>query len=411
MSRKTRKSLPSLACPLISPNVVGNKKRGLFLPPYSEIDHNNWVGFCISHLHWVGLNSTTYEGPQFEAIIQILHELYHKNLVNLPFSRMKKIHIFELYNQMLKTFEKGQGIRVPLRENKPSNKLRKQWEAIIELKEASDKVEEIYAVRSSLFNALDGGLISHSVKREKEKDYREAYDEFISGYSKAYDEFDCIAKKIGEPAAAALIYHVFETLHPDIAFKHTIRAMHKIDSRDRDFLWNLSHEPWEDAIRQAHDFFNKLTDRLDPDNNFQRDEMRNLGRRVKQYNSYLSKELENDFIKSYYLDPHEYLTSQYWAVYRPLRCAIFSFSVRNDDDEDKSPRQNLSYRPIVLLLETLRQQLTTGIGLFCPFWVDSGLSDTDCCGDRNRELLEKVWSCTNRNSACKRWKRMGCLEK
>jgi hypothetical protein len=323
--------------------------------------------------------------------------------------QLKKYYICEFYNLILKTFEKGKVIRVPLRENKPGNELRKQWELIIDMKEASDKVEEILAVRSSLVRGLHEGLITHKELNVKTEQYNKAYSEFISGYAEAYEEFECIAKKIGETAAAGLIFHVLNACHPGIAFKHTMSAIHKIDSRDRDFLRNLWRGPLKDAIRQMFGFFDKLTDQLDPDNYFAIEQMRTLDveENIKRKFSALSKELENDSTNFLFLSLNEFLLSHYTAEYSPFGYIRLDFSLRELESDQKNHKlQELSSRQIVLLLEAIRQQLTTGIGLLCPFWANSA---PDCCGGRNRELLEKVWSCTQRNSAFERWKRLGCL--
>ncbi len=409
----TAQSLPSLACPLIaSPaNGVGKEEKSLFLPPFSEIDLNKWDGFTFSHLHWVGhnLKKINLEDPQCDEEIHVRHEFSHKQLAILPFPQLKKYEIFRFYDLILTTFEKGQQIRVPLISNKSGNKLRKQWERIVRLKRASELVEEVYAVRSSLLKARERGLISHGLLKEKTELYKEGYEEFIPEYAKTYEAFDFIASQIGETAAKGMIYHALLTCDPDVAFTHIMYEMHKIDSRDRDLLWNLSREPKEGAITEALVFFSDLTDRLDRDDSrFRRRIMQDLddvAEIIKRDCSVLSKYLKNDFIKFLFHAPDSFLISKYIAGYSCLR---FSFSkVRENNNYELQDLIYKGYRPFILFLEAIRQQLTRGIGLLCPFWLYSA---PRCCSSRNRALIEKVWSCTYHNSACALWKRMGCLQ-
>ena len=322
MSLVIPKSLPSLACPLIgSSNRVWKKDKGLFLPPFSEIDLKNWVGFCFPHLHWVGhnLEKTDLEDPQGDEEIHVLHELSHKQLAILPFPQLKKYEIFRFYDLSLTTFEKGQRIRVPLIDNKPGNKLRKQWEHIVHLKRASDLVEEIYAVRSSLLKAREKGAISHSKRNSDTEQYKEGYGEFIPEYAKTYEAFDFIADQIGETAAKSIIYHALLTCDPDVVFKHILYEIHKIDSRDRDLLWNLSCEPKEGAITEALVFFSDLTDRLDlDDSRFRRRTMQDLddaAEIIKRDCSVLSKYLDS----TKFLSMHQIL---FWLLNILLDTAI-----------------------------------------------------------------------------------------
>lgn len=126
---------------------------------------------------------------------------------------------------------------------------------------------------------------------------------------------------------------------------------------------------------------------------------------IKRDCSVLSKYLKNDFIKFLFHAPDSFLISKYIAGYSCLR---FSFSkVRENNNYELQDLIYKGYRPFILFLEAIRQQLTRGIGLLCPFWLYSA---PRCCSSRNRALIEKVWSCAYRNSACDLWKRMGCLQ-
>ena len=408
MSRKTTQTLPSLACPFIGgSNGVWKKEKGLFLPPFPEIDLDNWDGFTYSYLPWVGLSQDSSEDQEFERLIQILHEFAHRQLAILPFPLLQKFDMFLLYEHILWTFRRGQQIRVPLVSNKPGNKLRKHWEYIVRQKRAADIVEEVYAVRTSLLKARQAGEISHSEQKDKAEQYKSGYGEFIPEYVETYEAFDYVASQIGETAANGMIFHSLLTCDPDVAFAYTLYEMHKIDSRDRDFLRNLSREPHEGAIDEAMNFFSKVIWRLDPDDSrFKRGDMADLD---KDFAEYIRKDchillhyLEEDFSKFLFNEPYYYLTSVYIA--KESHITIMFFEV---DGSKKQRWKEIEYKSIVLLLEAIRQQLSRGIGLLCPFWLYS--APHYCCSVRNREILEKAWQCTSK-SECERWKRMGCLQ-
>jgi hypothetical protein len=71
--------------------------------------------------------------------------------------------------------------------------------------------------------------------------------------------------------------------------------------------------------------------------------------------------------------------------------------------------EDVEYGEFFIVLEAIRQQLTQGDDLLCPFWL---WSPGSCCGGRNRAFLEKVWKHTKPDcSQCKRWERLGCLDK
>ena len=231
---------------------------------------------------------------------------------------------------------------------------------------------------------------------------------FIPEYAEAYEVFDDVASQIGEIAAKGMIFHSLLTCDPDLAFAHTLNEMYKIDSRDLDFLRNLSRDPHKDAIGEAMHFFSEVIWRLDPDDSrFRRGDLADLDKDISEYIrkdcSILSHYLEEDFSKFLFTEPYPYLTSVYIAKEGYIEIMFFEV----DDSEEYDDWKEIRYKPIVLLLEAIRQQLIKGIGLLCPFWL--GPDPHYCCSGRNRVILEKAWQCTS-NSACERWKRMGCLQ-
>jgi hypothetical protein len=155
MSRKTAERLPCLAHPIyIKPGNEKNNEKGLFLPPYPEIDLKNWAGFFFSHVSWMGFNTTYPEqkqAPYWEFYRDLTHEVSHKYQAFSRFTRCINCHMFMFWIQILSTFEEAQEeIPVPLRPDLARNELEREWKLLITLQKSSELVEEVFAVQSSL---------------------------------------------------------------------------------------------------------------------------------------------------------------------------------------------------------------------------------------------------------------------
>jgi hypothetical protein len=338
--------------------------------------------------------------------LAIAHESAHKELALTPFSLFIKHEIFELYRLILTTFEEEQEqINVPVTIDVAGNAIQKQLEFIYRLAGRTKLVEEVYAVRSSLLHAQERGLISHGYMHDLIKINKEKYGEIIPEFSIAYDAFDLVARKIGKTAAMCLIHHLFETGYPETAFAVYILEMCEIEKRDSlttvrwalpdeasEFILNLSYE-------EAYRFFIKCTSAFD------RGELRHKNKREgllevvelirKEWSSRV-QDSEDNFIKFIYSSPTAVLYSEYSDNihhFPKIRC-------------DSESLYEVDYGNFLIILEAIRQQLITGIGLLCPFWNSSH----GCCSSENRALLEKVWSCTKPDSSCD-WERLGCLAK
>jgi hypothetical protein len=314
--------------------------------------------------------------------------------------------MFKLYSLILTTFEEEQEkIKIPIIRNKQDNKLRKQWELIVRLEEVSKLIEEVFAVRASLREAREGGLVQDNWQLEALKDhYKNEYGKDIDGFEKAYEEFDLVAERIGEDATLAMIYSVFETLNPEAAFLDILvkmcssnpsvptNGMQGYVSKSADFIAKLSYE-------QALHFFSGFINWVDPDDScYGRKAMLDITNEIKEKRNVLVREVRHDFTKFLVGSPDVVL----FSAYDSDGIHPFAEITRYGD----IVRHKVYYGNYALVLEAIRQQLTQGKGLLCPFWLY--LPGT-CCGSDNRALLEKVWKCTSHNRSCN-WKRMGCLE-
>jgi hypothetical protein len=380
---------------------VGKDEKPLRLPPFPDIDLN-WEGFMFSHLHWIGVKVTNASlDEEIWRVKQVLHhEFCHKGLALAPFSQFRQWEMFEFYGLILKTALEGQKqIRIPLKPAISGNKLQKQWAGIVLLFEASRLVEEVIAVYASLLKSLKEGLISNSERREFAKDYKEKYERYIPSFSTAYNAFDLVANKIGESAATAMMYSVFETPGPSTAFWHIISEMCKINpSVPNGFVWNVPDKDTAYIKNLPRDleyyFFSEFIDRLDPDGSrFGKKALLDYIATTEEKWRSVAQGLEPEFFK-FLLDTHETI------LYCTYSDFIHPFSKLGEISKE------VEYGNYFIFIEAIRQQLTQGIGLLCPFW---GYSPDRCCDIK--PILEKVWSCTSPTRSCRLWERMGCLAK
>jgi hypothetical protein len=390
MSHESAESLPSLAHPIfVNPGDEKNET-GLFLPPYPEIDLKNWDGFTFSHLPWMAFNHTDsrQELEFWEICLRALHETFHGVLASFSFSRLLRHATHILCALIATTFEERQEeIPVPLRLDLSRNALEVNWEFIVALQRESEVVEEVYAVHSSLLELLKTHMISNGERRDFATQYQKKYGKSIVGYAALYNVFDLTVNKIGTKAAEAIVLIALDTLYPRLAFFNTMIEIHKVGPTN-----NIS----DFSIRQAVDYFNELINRLDPDDSiYKRQSLYELLERAEL-------ECEREEIKHIFAEFLEDIPTA-WMIGSFVKDKQFirvHFSTREEDVQ-------VNYGDFFLLLEAIRQQLTQGIGLLCPFWLDA---PDRCCGGRNREFLEKVWSWTKPDLSCKLWKRMGCLQ-
>ena len=204
-----------------------------------------------------------------------------------------------------------------------------------------------------------------------------------------------------------MIYSVFETVNPEAAFLDILAKMYTSNpsvptnslqrhlTKSADFIATLSYE-------QAYHFFSGFINWVDPDDSrYGRKAMLDIAAEIKEELNVLAQEVKHDFTKFLVGSPDAVLFSGYSDCIHPFA------EVTGYGD---FVRHEVYYGNYALVLEAIRQQLTQGIGLLCPFWAYSRDNSDSCCGSENRAFLEKVWSCTSHNRSCN-WRRMGCLAK
>ncbi|MGZ8880193.1 MAG: hypothetical protein ACXW1N_07720 [Halobacteriota archaeon] len=399
-------SLPSIARPLpINQSMAVENVTQLYLPPFPEIDLN-WDGFTISPLHWVSIKTPNRERRPFDewqSQLAIQHERCHATLALTPFAVLLKSDMLQFYRLILTTFDEVQGaIQVPVLPDESGSTLQGQWDILLRVARRSSLVEEIFAVRSSSLWVVEHGFITPSRRRRFIKACKDAYDVDDHRFSVTHDAFAFIATSIGETAATAMIHSVFDTGHPSAAFLDIVFEMCKVNPGiTNSFIWTLEDDPRSIAglsYDQAYRGFSRLLDHLD------RDDSRYLRRVMAEFEETTMKSWnvdteEDEFLKFLY----GYPTAVLFSEHSPSGNVRFPELV----DRDATSIREVDYGNLLILLESIRQQITRGTGLLCPFWGES----SSCCSSDNKEFLGKVWSYTSPDrSKCKRWERLGCLD-
>jgi hypothetical protein len=180
------------------------------------------------------------------------------------------------------------------------------------------------------------------------------------------------------------------------------------------FGWVLSEEKTKDikalSFEKAYQCFSNLIDELDPDDSrYRRKDVLDQAVMALKQEVFLSQYAKDEVAKFIFSSPTAMLCTFYNENVYPF--------YKIDVSEKGEICEEVEDGNFTILLEAIRQQLTQGIGLLCPFWLlinpslqrmGSRLIGHSCCGGRNRAFLEKVWSCTSKSS-CKYWTRLGCL--
>ncbi|HZM24624.1 MAG TPA: hypothetical protein VFC02_22945 [Anaerolineales bacterium] len=444
MNHETAESLPSLACPLIANPAedVENEKTDLItrlrLPPFPAIDFNKWDGFTFPHLNWVGLKLDAALTPDLQAgkdnlplLLLIHHEACHQLLGLTPFSAIKNYEVAKLYSIIEETFNKTkEQISVPLRYNLSQNEIEKQWRIVVQYKRASQLIEEVYAVQSSLLIAHEIGIIKDDQLRRLIRKYKRAYGRSIDGFAMTYNAYDFVVGEIGKVAATSMVCSVLTTRNPNIAFNELLNYMCTIDqATPKGYIWRPHlkgriEDLATSSFDEAYAYFVYCLSRIDPDDSrYLRKDVENYRKMIIKKQSTLSKSTKDDILKillgssrdTLFSDYSNYIHAFYKAGYAHLT-ELYEKFIYNEVTM-KEAMVEVADENFTIFLESIIQQLTQGVGLGCPFW--GWKESVPCCGGRNREFLEKVWKCTKPEEPCtwsayagggRLWMPIGCLD-
>jgi hypothetical protein len=432
MNQTTSRRRPSLAHRIIVTTDNDSKlqeERILSRLPFPELNPD-WDGFTVSPLHWVGIkipdNEITEELRERQLKIVTYHELYHRDLGKTAYARLMRMEMLKLYGLIGKCIDddRQEPILVPflgldqqsrdelhIKSDDPWNvQLQKQAAIVLNLTRMSDLVEEIFAIRSSLSDSVKENLIEDAERQTMIRNYKRAYRDDIPLFPATYDIFEFVAGKIGITAAAALIYNCFATLNPNIAFLDILSEMCKTASylsihnyrwgiSEEQLRWKLSAEDTKNlnciSFLGAYYTFSRLLTHLDPEDSFYRRKMiKDLVIYAHDYHENLKEQpREDESVSLLFGTPSYFLLTMYHDRILPVFLQMAS-------------AETIEHGAPVIIHESIRQQITQGIGLVCPFWL---LSPGKCCGSFNKAFLEKVWSRTCPTGNCEHWERMGCL--
>jgi hypothetical protein len=237
----------------------------------------------------------------------------------------------------------------------------------------SSPVEEVYAVWTSLAAREKAGLISSRSKKIRERNYKHAYSSYIRDFTKLYNTFNKIAQEIDPLVAFNLAFEALNSFSPAAALLDMIAAL------------------------QSHIQSGKTLS----DTEYVREVCTPIIAKC------ISVE-DQDYLKILFEDLGEYMKPEFLPVWRdsPLEPTHFIFSDKGIAFDKKVINQKLFLE--MLWLESIRQQLTTGIGLVCPFCDVRDWPEGSCCNKMYRFWLEGIWNYTQGSSQT--WQPQGCLK-
>jgi hypothetical protein len=218
---------------------------------------------------------------------------------------------------ILNMFDKDkERIDVPLTADLSGNMLQKQWGIFERLIQASMLVEEVFAVRMSVVQAREKGLITDNILLDKVvSHYKVVYGGMISRFEEAYNEYDFIAKGLGEEAAFALIFKMLETVNPNKAFLDILFSDFPITiciTDPRTPTGERLNLPLDKPTNeQSHRLISWITDQLDPDDSrYQRSDMLKIAPMIKRDLSKYAQIL-GDGTSIFSDSPTDFLFSEY----------------------------------------------------------------------------------------------------
>lgn len=407
----TGSGLPSLA----HPSYPGRYPRhGPLVPSFPEI-RADWNGFSLPHLNFIGLNHSIRDDLLYDLVYT--HEIGHHILADSNTGRIRRWFVLHMWNSILdlalgiespieeqngyeSTFsERRPPVLVPLRPVAyPSgNHLENLWHIVVALQKDISVVEEVYAVWLSLAFLSEEERISASLRHEYTESYKKLYGTAMKDFSKTFDTFDGISRRMPESHATMLVRAALDLPNDNLArFKELIHAASLVklpprragtDSPDQDLREHLLESAYH-YVMNAHT--SQLTERD-----------RHL----------LSCVAETDTrtCDEGYPLLSQAIGGKQWtcaALLAPPELPVPSVFTHDGlfihGDSIPSPDEYPDFI-VQLSLESARQQLTQGVGLRCPLWTNKG-----CCG--LYDLWNGIWQGTDvHQGTAGSWKRHGCL--
>lgn len=200
---------------------------GARVPAFPEIGAE-WEGFCLPHLHCVGIHSRlTDDLGNLRRILA--HERGHWYLNWLPLPRAVNATVVSLWlavddlahgretaEQHPERRELAVPVHVPLLADPSGIRLGRLWAEFLELKERTDLVDEVFAIWFSLNETQGDEPLRRSRARraDVEERYKLTYEPGWPGFTALYDLFRPIADQVGSEGAVALVTQALATPTP-----------------------------------------------------------------------------------------------------------------------------------------------------------------------------------------------------
>jgi hypothetical protein len=174
-----------------------------------------------------------------------------------------------------------------------------------------------------------------------------------------YKAFDLMAEKVGKTSATALIHSLLSNDNPAVNFLTIILDMCKIDRSvsTKPTLWKLSPISTKYlanlSFEKACDFFTNAIDKLDM--NEEKTRLLRVAAATQEWNA---DEDIDGFVKFLFGLPSTILFNKYSDFIHPFA-----------NKSELEIAEDVEYGEFFIVLEAIRQQLTQGNGLLCPFWL------------------------------------------
>jgi len=419
----TGSRLPSLAHPSYPSR---QRNRGQVVPAFPEI-RSDWEGFCLSHMHCVGLHRSvsnrtdadTNNSRRIEHVLPLYHELFgHFFLSHSLKSKWRRVMTLELLEDIMLLSCGLERVRttdhdspqMPIRalrhpvlvpvvpaSSAEASSIEFGWLNILLASKDAMAFEEAFAVWASITKAEQHGILSSSARPQYERAYKERYGRVIPKFGDFYDLFSIMTTDAHYDAAALIGTHILNLpVRTDVSVLSTFTVSVLMSC-----VGVSVNDMYDDKMESEHDL---LTD------SFMHAYSR-LSQPKKRVVDLLLCDQELPLYEGPMRQIEELVSDErqprgFWL--RPPDLPIFCNFDAGGLKRDGSFVGNPAHHPSDSLfdLESIRQQLTQGKGLRCPAW-----GGTHCCG-RMRDILEGVWEHTvAREGFQEQWKREGCLKK